>query len=147
MPTPAHDLIPGLAERDQAFYAALQGDDDLGIVVRAHIHIEHELQNFITAVAPNPEEVKFSDMDFEATVRLALILGLHAEFKSALNGVGRLRNKLSHRLNMTLGNEEATNLYNSLGPQAKEVVHSSYEKLRTASRAATVARAPAFMVP
>jgi hypothetical protein len=130
MATIAHDLIEGLADRDKAFYAALRSEDDLGMVVRAHIHIEHELRNFILAAAPKPAQVKFSEMDFEATVRMALILGLHPEFKSALIGVGRLRNKFSHRLDMTLGDEEVKNLYNSLGPQAKEVVQHSYARLR-----------------
>lgn len=41
MPTLAHSLITGLKVRDQTFFLALQGDDDLGMVVRAHIHIEH----------------------------------------------------------------------------------------------------------
>lgn len=80
MPTMVHGLIEGLAERDKAFYEALRGEDDLGMVVRAHIHIEHELRGLITAAAPKPDQVKFSEMDFDATIRLALILGLHPEF-------------------------------------------------------------------
>jgi hypothetical protein len=130
MPALAHSLIAGLAERDQAFYAALRGEDELGMVVRAHIHIEHELRAVIMAVAPVPNQVRFSDLDFEATVRLALILGVHPEFKSPLAAIGKLRNKFSHRLDMKLGKSEADDLYKALGAEIKKIVQKTYDNLR-----------------
>jgi hypothetical protein len=33
--------------REQAFYKALGAEDELGLVARAHIFIEHELDRFI----------------------------------------------------------------------------------------------------
>jgi hypothetical protein len=49
--TPKHKLPDGYLEnldaRERAFFQALEGDDELGMVVRAHIHIEHELREFI----------------------------------------------------------------------------------------------------
>jgi hypothetical protein len=44
--------------RMQALAAALESEDDLGKVVRGHIHIEHELQQIIFFAAPNPDELK-----------------------------------------------------------------------------------------
>jgi hypothetical protein len=100
------------------------------MVVRAHIHVEHTVRAFITAAAPAPEHVKFSLMDYDATVRLALVLGLNPEFHAALSGLGSLRNKFSHRLDMRIGEEEASNLYKSFGPTAKRVVHKSFERVQ-----------------
>src|SRR5450755_668212 len=45
------------------FIDALNSEDDLGMVVRAHIHIEHELKEFVTSAAPRPDQVKFPDYD------------------------------------------------------------------------------------
>src|SRR4029077_11681771 len=42
--------------RMQALAAALESEDDLGKVVRGHIHIERELQQIIFFAAPNPDE-------------------------------------------------------------------------------------------
>jgi hypothetical protein len=38
-----------------AFYEALRVEDDLGMIVRAHIHIESKLREFIESAAPAPE--------------------------------------------------------------------------------------------
>jgi hypothetical protein len=130
MPSITDDLIDGAKERDQAFYLALQGDDDLGLVVRAHIHIEHELREFVKAAAISPDQVRFSQTDYEGTVRLALILGLSTEFKAPLTALGGLRNKFSHRLDMKIGDQEANGIYDSLGPAGKSVVQHSYASVR-----------------
>jgi hypothetical protein len=133
MPKAIHGLIDGLAERDRDFYLALQGEDDLGMVVRAHIHIEHEVREFILAAAPKPKHVDFSTMTYASAVRLALVLGLDDSFQPALTKLGSLRNKFSHRLNMKLGDEEATGLYAALSETAKLAAEHSYSKLRADS--------------
>jgi hypothetical protein len=129
MPSEAHRLIPGLAERDISFYSALQGEDDLGLIIRAHIHIEHELREFVLAAAPSPKSVKFPEMEFEATLRLALILGLSEECRSAVAAIGSLRNRFAHTLTSALNEQEANNLYAALSPTLKEHAQKTYLKL------------------
>ena len=130
MPNRLHKVLDGVADRDRAFYEALRGEDDLGMVVRAHIHIEHELREFIRAAAPAPDQFKPSDLDFGGTVRLALILGLDAEFKTPLLHLGSLRNKFAHRLDMRISEEEAKNFWEALGPAAKRAAVGSFESLK-----------------
>src|SRR6478736_2632080 len=130
MPSQLDKVLDGVNERDRAFYLALQNEDDLGMVVRAHIHIEHELRSFIQAAAPAPQHLKFSEMDFDATVRLAMVLGLHAEFQRPLMHLGSLRNKFSHRLDMKIGDEEANNFYEALGPGAKRAAQHSFAQVQ-----------------
>jgi hypothetical protein len=66
------NYIESVEARTDAFFQMLNGEDDLGMVIRAHIHIEHELREFILATAPNPGEIKFSDYDYAKTLQLAL---------------------------------------------------------------------------
>src|SRR4051794_34636526 len=130
MPTRLDKVLDGVNERDCAFYSALQNEDDLGMVVRAHIHIEHEVRSFIKAAAPAPQHLKFCEMDFDATVRLATVLGLHAEYQRPLMHLGSLRNKFSHRLDMKIGDEEANNFYEALGPDAKQAAQHSFAQIQ-----------------
>jgi hypothetical protein len=107
--------------RLESLSAALRNDDDLGKVVRAQIHIEHELQDFIFFASPVPDQLKsFDTMEFTDKVQLALLLGLTPDLKSALNATGRLRNKFAHKLDMKIGEDEAKNLIATLTPSAKQ---------------------------
>src|SRR5713101_2652076 len=114
--------------RLSTFTEALNSEDDLGMVVRAHIHIEHELREFVTSAAPRPDQVKFPEMNFDGTIRLALVLGLDAKLKPALNAIGNLRNKFSHRLGMKLGSQEVNDLFAALSPEHQKMVQEMYKK-------------------
>jgi hypothetical protein len=122
--------MPNISNEQDAriatFIDALNSEDDLGMVVRAHIHIEHELKEFVTAAAPRPDQVKFPDYD--GTIRLALVLGLDATLKPALNAIGKLRNKFSHRLGMKLGSQEVNDLFAALSPQHQKMMQEIYKK-------------------
>jgi hypothetical protein len=108
-------------KRIEALAEVLRAEDDLGKIVRAHIHIEHELQELIFLAAPNPTQLKpFDRMEYSDKVQLALVLGLNAELKAALNATGNLRNKFSHRLDMKIGEEEVTNLISTFTPSTKQ---------------------------
>jgi hypothetical protein len=108
-------------KRIEALAEVLRAEDDLGKIVRAHIHIEHELQEVIFLAAPNPTQLKsFDKMEYADKVQLALVLGLNAELKPALNATGNLRNKFSHRLDMKIGEEEVTNLISTFTPSGKQ---------------------------
>ena len=104
----------------QALAMALESEDDLGKVVRGHIHIEHELHQIIFFAAPNPDQLKsFERQEFSEKVRLALLLGLKSNLGSPLNAAGTLRNKFAHRLDTKLNKEMADNLVAALPPALK----------------------------
>jgi hypothetical protein len=105
----------------EALRQILWKEDELGTVIRAHIHIEHELHDFIYFAAPSPAHLKITDdLEFSEKVSLALLLGLNADLRPALNAAGKLRNKFAHRLDMKLGEEEVKNLVSTLTPAAKQ---------------------------
>jgi hypothetical protein len=130
--TAKHDpdgYLENLEERKRAFFQTLAGDDDLAMVVRAHIHIEHELREFILAAAPRPAEVKFPDYDFASTVRLALVLGLEPTLKAGLTSLAKLRNKFAHKLDAKLTEQDAKQLYNVLSPACRADIHQAYSEM------------------
>jgi hypothetical protein len=81
---------------------SLRKEDAFGTVMRAQMHIEHELRRFIQGRAASPNHTNLDESDFEKTVRLALIHGLNAETKPALTALATLRNKFARRPDMEL---------------------------------------------
>jgi RNase H-fold protein (predicted Holliday junction resolvase) len=111
------------------FLLALVGEDELGAVVRAHIHIEHELEQFIATVLPRADEL--GRMDYSAKVRLALACGLPRELKPTLNAIGTLRNKFAHRLGTRLTRKEADDFFNLFGKTQKHTLALTEEQIMT----------------
>lgn len=111
--------LQGLQTRQSALFRLLDEDDDLGMIIRAHIHLEHELREFILAAAPQPAEVKPSEYDYAGTLRLAMTLGLNPAVEAGLTAVGTLRNKFAHRLEMKLTQREADIIYSMLDTDTK----------------------------
>jgi hypothetical protein len=62
-------------------------------------------------------------MEFSDKVSLALVLGLRADLKPALNAAANLRNDFAHELDMNLGEERLKNLIATLTPSAKQRFH------------------------
>jgi hypothetical protein len=89
----------GIEERQIELTKFLMGDDPLGMVLRAHMHIEQELIAFITAQRhpKNTIPSKYAHL-----VTLALKLGLPQEFKKQLHVLGQLRNRFAHRKNAVI---------------------------------------------
>jgi hypothetical protein len=123
-------IIDELEDRNNELFVALDGEDDLGIVIRAHIHIEHELKEFILTVAPKPDQIHFPDYQYDGLLTLALTLGLSGELKPVLSAIGNLRNKFAHRLDMALTKHEANNLYRALSAEVKSDAHLGYANLK-----------------
>jgi hypothetical protein len=133
--SPAERL--GIEERQAAFNATLMGEDHLGMIIRAHIHIEHELAGFLEAVTPRPESLKPLRLDYDGRVNLAVALGLPPDYLAMLSCVGKLRNQFAHRLNAQLGSQEANNLERAMDEHAevaKSALASTDRKLGHATR-------------
>ncbi|MBW8726090.1 MAG: hypothetical protein JF625_13160 [Inquilinus limosus] len=119
-----------LSARQESFNKSLLGEDELGAVIRGHIHIEHELIEFIRARLSPPEALEALDLDYEGRIKLAIGLGLDKSLRPALRAVGALRNKFAHRLGTEIVADDATKIFDSLDAQAKEVVNFGYQRTR-----------------
>jgi len=109
------------------FIKSLQSEDDLGLVVRAHIHIEHELEQFIKACLPNQKEL--GRMGYSGRVRLALACGLRPSLKGPLNAIGRLRNDFAHELGTRLVEERINKIYKTFTKHDRDAAAYAYNNI------------------
>lgn len=111
-------------EIDQSFFKHLMVEDELGVVVRAHIHIEASLNEFIEYMLPFPE--RLPRLQYESRLRLACALGLQNSHFEALKLLGDMRNGFGHRLNAQLTEEKLNELFSKLPENAQKLTLDSY---------------------
>ena len=121
MVAPTHELDT------TAFIAALMGEDELGVVVRAHIHIESVLLRLLDRMVVDPASLKKMDLNYSQRVNFALTLGLKAQHGPPLLALGTLRNAFAHRPETKLSKDRVDNLYKSLGAEDRKLVQRCYE--------------------
>ena len=124
------------------FVFDLSKKDTFGIVMRAQVHIAHELRRFILTRAVSPKHAKCDELDFEETARLAIILGLDAQIKPALATLGALQKRFARSLDVKFDEQEASNFYNALCPELKTVVREGYEEFRVKENLVEFKRQP-----
>ena len=115
-------------EEDQLI-KVLNGEDDLGAVIRAHIHIEAALNDFIEELFEFPDFLDKIRLEFHEKILLAQAIGLKTEYAKPLNTLGTLRNNFAHRIETTLGKNEVDSLYKSFDGEDKQIIQNAY--LRT----------------
>ena len=106
-------------EIPEGLLEAFESEDDLGIVIRAHITIERQLNEFISQLVINFEYVKKMKLDYSNTVKLAIVLGLDPRFEKSLNSLGSIRNGFAHTNRPELGKSDVNNLYSALDEKEK----------------------------
>lgn len=114
----------------EQFIQDLFREDDLGAVVRVHIQIEYQLNEFIRKALKYPKRIEKSHFDFSQSVDLALALGLREDLGSPLKAMGTLRNRFAHKLETRLDQSSVTNLYETLSPPDKETVQQLFQMVR-----------------
>jgi hypothetical protein len=119
----------GLTDRQTKLTKVLLGEDALGVIIRAHIHIEHELLEFIAARRFRPA-ISDARSTYSARVQLALKLGLPTQFEPALKFVGWLRNRFAHQPDATIEQRDAEDFEKALGFEAMAAVDHAYNGTR-----------------
>jgi hypothetical protein len=109
---------------------ALQVEDDLGAVIRAHLFVENELEQFIGLRMPGPVDGVLA-ANYRAKVNIAVALGLPLARKGALEQIGKIRNKFAHDLNFALTDTVIKDFWNSFGEEGQAAIRKSLEGTRT----------------
>ena len=91
-------------EIDEAFFSALAGEDDLGVVIRAQIHIESGLNEYISEKISDLKTLR--QLRFNQRIELACDLGLNSELKSPLKKLGEMRNNFAHKIDANLSEND-----------------------------------------
>lgn len=110
------------------FMEVLNGEDELGAVIRAHIHIEALLLELLGLLVKDEEALRKLNLEFSQSVDLAIALGLGPEHAKGLRAFGKLRNEFAHDLNSKLSDTRINNLYESLSAADKEVMQQAYAR-------------------
>jgi hypothetical protein len=126
-------MSPAVAFEDAKKFArefsnALLGEDELGVIIRAHIFIEAELDKCLKARLKNVDALG-DGLEYQMKVRIALAAGLRANLQQPLNALGKLRNKFAHRLGMTLTKEDADNFYATFSKEERDSVERSLKRI------------------
>jgi hypothetical protein len=108
------NYIKDLEDRKLKFIALLEGKSDLEMVIQAHTHLHHELEEFVLAAAPQADEVRLRDFDFYGLLSLCLILGLEPSLAKPLKAISALRNRFAHELEISLREIDAQRIFLSL---------------------------------
>ena len=117
----------------------LTAEDELGVVLRAQIHIEASVTEFIETIVMDPD--RLPRLRFQDRVQLACALGLKGEYFEALKFFGDLRNRFAHKLDTRLDDATVNELYAKLPRAVKEVtlrLRPGFEALATRQRFAII---------
>ena len=111
-------------ENDDKFHAALQGEDELGVVVRAHIHLESHLISLFELFFQAPKYL--SGFTYGHKVSLALACGLNPDFASPLKVLGKTRNTFAHKLDSCLDEQQVRSLYAAFSSANKVLIQKAF---------------------
>jgi hypothetical protein len=97
----------------------LLGEDELGVVIRSHIHIEEYVDKFLALKADNYKYLLKIKLEFSEKILLALSLGLDEDFQKPLIVISKIRNKFAHKTDSALTDSDVNNLYKSFCSREK----------------------------
>jgi hypothetical protein len=112
---------------DKRFSKHLISEDELGAVVRAHIHIEAILRTFVEMKVKSPPHLP--RLTYEARLRLAIALGFDEQYLESLKFLGDIRNAFSHNLEAKLTDESMTQLYSKLPADLQQDVLLDFKSI------------------
>jgi hypothetical protein len=105
----------------------LLAEDPLPMVIRAHLHIERELLNFIEACG---HPAKAIPSKYAHRIHLASRLGLSSEFTKQLVFLGKLRNRFAHDQNAVISKSDAET-FDAAHDRSDTVVEDAYRETLT----------------
>lgn len=109
------------------FIKALQGEDDLGVVVRGHIYIEARLNEYLSIVFSSSKHLSSMNLRYKQKVQLACAVGMNEEFLDVLAALGDIRNSFSHKLNAGISREHVLKIWSMLPAIGAEAMQAAYD--------------------
>ncbi|PEY19945.1 hypothetical protein CN331_11380 [Bacillus cereus] len=108
-------------ERDiDEFMDATKGEDELQIVLRAHLYIEYEIEKMLRNYFVEPKVFLGKNPSFISKLNLVVALGLLPKDKmNPYEKFNTLRNRYAHRLRFSITDEKLDELASSLDKELK----------------------------
>jgi hypothetical protein len=114
---------------DESFRNAIFDKDDLGCVIRSHLHIEYEFDLLLKELVPNMKALDKMHLDFSVKIQLAVALGVDELRLKPLVALSKIRNNFAHKPFYKLDKDSVNNLYKSLSSREKEIYQTSLQKV------------------
>ncbi|MDD9177073.1 hypothetical protein PVK63_19645 [Aliivibrio sp. S2TY2] len=99
-------------------------EDELGMVIRAHIYLEQHIDKYLSLVAYEPAYIDKMRLDFSDRLRLSVALGLDESFYKPITQLTNLRNRFAHKPQMLISKSDINNLYKSFEPEVQNDIQS-----------------------
>ena len=113
------------------FLEALFGEDDLGVVIRTHIHIESSVNRLLNLLISLPDELP--QLRYDQKLKLCCAMGMDKTLYPALKALGDLRNAFGHNIDTKLTSKSISQLLAAVSPDDMETIGLSYTSTRTAA--------------
>jgi hypothetical protein len=101
----------------------LRGDENLQMVILAHLHAEQLIFAMLTEALQNPTEVDLDRLGFITKARLAIAMGLmNNDVLPPLNGLNKLRNNYAHKAGYKFSDQNKLDLLNTMPDYVMKVI-------------------------
>ena len=113
----------------QKLFTDLKREDDVGLVIRGHLHVENQLIDFISNTLLHSEKCDWEKIGYSGKVELVFVCGLFDGMWVILEKLGELRNDFANNLNAIIDPKWVLNTYNGLSAQLKKDLEKSYKTM------------------
>lgn len=101
----------------------MSGDDDLQVVVRGHLYLEHVLIIMLQEALIAPDQINIRDLRFPTKIALLSAMGiLRRSLVAPLNISNRLRNRVAHALEITVSADDRSKFFESFQVEARALI-------------------------
>ncbi len=101
----------------------LRADENLQLVIRAHLYAEQLLYGMLTEGLQHPAAIDLDRLAFLTKARLAVAMGImRSEAVPALAGLNSLRNNFAHKFNYQFTDQDKADLLNTIPPHVVQVI-------------------------
>jgi len=114
---------------EKQLFIGLKSEDDVGLVIRGHLHLENRLMEYVAKHLPFPDKCDWEKIGYSGKVELALACGLPNNIRPILEKLGELRNDFTSNLEATIEPNWVLDTYSSLSKQLKSELEESYKTL------------------
>ena len=113
------------------FHKILQGEDDIGVVIRTHIQIEQHLNELLKLLCRDFNALEENTrLVYSQKVYLAEALEINADYGKFLRALGKIRNEFAHKADMKIDKSNTSSLYDALSSELKRNLQNIYDETR-----------------
>ena len=112
---------------NEQFHADLLNEDELGAVIRGHLHVEYCLNKLLKRQIPFFDGLEKLNLVYEVKIVLAIAMGLNSQYEKPLKGIGLIRNKYAHRPEFKISESDTRNWHKTFSTEDKNIIQGAYQ--------------------